>query len=231
VQVIAASILILFGIKTKIIYIGSFLNLVVTFVWIIGITNSFNLLDILDGLAGGTAFIIGLSVLVFSIFNFDIRVMLLSLIIIGVVLGFLVYNFPPAKIYLGNSGSHFLGFILSAVAIYISYAPLERKVALFSPILILGFPIFDTAFLIFMRAKQGRSAFKKSKDHFALRFLKLGYSKETTLFLMLILTLFFSLAGVFISQSANLLGIAIIVAVSLISLILTFRIGAVKIDG
>ena len=132
---------------------------------------------------------------------------------------------------MGNSGSHFLGFTLAAVALAISYAPLERKIALLSPLLILGFPIFDTAFLILMRAKKGRLIFKKSNDHLALRFLRLGYSKNKTLLFMLILSLFFSLSGVCLSQVSNTLGIVIVALVIIVGLVLTKRMSRVSIDG
>jgi UDP-N-acetylmuramyl pentapeptide phosphotransferase/UDP-N-acetylglucosamine-1-phosphate transferase len=132
---------------------------------------------------------------------------------------------------MGNSGSHFLGFSLAAIALGISYAPMERKIALFSPLLILGFAIFDTAFLILMRVRKARSIFKKSNDHLALRFLCLGYSKNRALLFMLSLALFFSLSGVALSQVSNSLGIIIIVLVVMVGLALTKKMGRVSIDG
>ncbi len=191
VQIIAVSLLVTFGIRTQIVYIGTLANMIVTFIWVLGISNAFNHLDVIDGLAAGTAIIISLAFFIVSFLNADIKNAILTLALSGAIFSFLIYNFPPAKIYMGNSGSHFLGFILAVIALAISYAPLERKVALTAPLFILGFPIFDTAFLILMRLRQGRSAFKKSNDHLALRFLKLGYSKNKTLIFMLVLTVFF----------------------------------------
>ena len=230
VQIIATALLIFFGIKTQIIYFNNFINMLITFIWVLTITNAFNHLDIADGLAAGTAVIVGLAFFVISLLHGDIRVTVLSLALSGAIIGFLIYNLPPAKVYMGNSGSHFLGFILAAIALIISYAPLERKIALLSPILILGLPIFDTLFLIFARITKRRLPFKKSNDHIALRFLKLGYSKIKTLLIMLLLCLFFSFCGVLLSQVSNSLGIIIIAFVILIGLIITYRAQKVSID-
>ncbi|GAH05852.1 unnamed protein product, partial [marine sediment metagenome] len=120
-----------------------------TFLWIIGITNAFNHLDILDGLAGGIAVISSAAFFLIALSNANLGVAIPALVLVAVTLSFLRYNLSAAKVYMGNSGSHFLGFTLAAIALGISYAPLERKIALLSPLLILGFPIFDTAFLTF----------------------------------------------------------------------------------
>ena len=231
VQIIATSMLIFFGIRTQIVYIGDILNIVITFLWVLGITNAFNHLDVLDGVAGLTAWVVSMSFLAISIFNHEYVAALLSLTIAGAVFSFLIYNFPPAKIYMGNSGSHFLGFTLASIALLISYAPMERKIALLSPLFILGLPIFDTFFLIFIRMGNRRLPYKKSNDHIALRFIKSGYSKDRTLLFMSLLSLFFCLSGVILSQVSNSLGIAVIGLVILVSLILAYRIGKVPIDG
>ena len=231
VQIIATSLLIFFGIKTQIVYIGNLVNIIITFIWVIGITNAFNHLDVMDGLAAGIAILAGLGLFIISVLKGDINSTIFTIALIGAIFSFLTHNFPPAKIYMGNSGSHFLGFILAAIALLISYAPLERKIALLSPILILGFPIFDTIFLVFMRIIQRRSAFKKSNDHLALRFIKIGYSKNKTLLFMLGLGSFFSLSGVCISQVSTYLGILVIILVGLVSLTLFKKMGKVVIDG
>jgi len=225
------SFLILFGIRTHIINIGHVPNIIITIVWVIGITNAFNHLDVMDGLAGGVALIISFSFFIISVLNQDIKNAILSLSLTGGISAFLIYNLPPANIYMGNSGSHFLGFILSVIAINISYAPLERKIALFSPLLIMGLPLFDTAFLIVMRISKKILPFMKSNDHMALKFLTLGYSKKKSLYVMLFLCLFFSLCGILISQVSNFLGVVIITLASLVSLIISFRFSKVPING
>lgn len=231
VQIVATGFLIFFGIRTRIVYIGDTLNIIITFIWVLGITNAFNHLDVLDGIAGLTAAIASLSFYAISIFNHDTTVIIYSLALLGSVCSFLIYNFPPAKVYMGNSGSHFLGFALAATALLISYASLERKIALLSPLLILGLPIFDTFFLILARIGNRRLPYKKSNDHMSIRFLKLGYTKGKALLFMFLLGSFFSSCGVALSQVSNRLGASIIGLVILVSLILTYRIGKVPIDG
>ena len=231
VQIIAASLLICFGVRTQIVKIGDLLNIIITFLWVLGITNAFNHLDVIDGLAGGTAFIVGSAFFIVSILNVDIRTAVLSLVVAGAALSFLLYNLPPAKIYMGNSGSHFLGFILAAIALTISYAPLERKVALLSPLFILGLPIFDTAFLILVRIANKSLPFKKSNDHLALRFLALGYSKKKSLFIMLGLCLFFCFSGIVISQASNLTGIGAAALAILVSLFISIKMGEAAVNG
>lgn len=231
VQIIATALLVLFGIKTQIVYIGNVLNIMITFIWVLAITNAFNHLDVMDGLASSTAMIISLAFFTISILNQDTKTAILSLALSGAVFSFLIYNLPPAKIYMGNSGSHFLGFVLAAIALVISYAPLQRKVALLSPLLILGLPIFDTAFLILIRMRKNKLPFEKSKDHLALRFLALGYSKKKALLLMLTLALFFSVCGIFLSQASNLFGLSVVIFAVLMSLIITYRMGRFCVDG
>jgi len=231
VQIIATSLLILFGIRTQIVNIGNLANLIVTFIWVLAITNAFNHLDIIDGLASGAAIIVSSAFFVISLLNGDIITTILSLALATASFSFLIYNFPPAKVYMGNTGSHFLGFVLAGIALIISYAPLERKVALISPLLILGLPIFDTVFLIFVRIGKKKLPFKKSNDHLAWRFLALGYSKKKTLFAMFGLGLFFSLCGVIVSQASNSLGLIIITVVVLVSLFLGKKISSVVVNG
>jgi UDP-GlcNAc:undecaprenyl-phosphate GlcNAc-1-phosphate transferase len=227
-QIIVTSLLVLFGIRAQIVHFGNALNIIITFLWVLGITNAFNHLDILDGLAAGIAVIVSLALFVICVLNNDFATAILTLALTGAALSFLIYNLPPARLYMGNSGSHFLGFVLSAIALVISYAPMQRKIALLSPLLVLGFPVFDTAFLILMRTIKKSLPFKKSNDHLALKIIALGYSKKKSLLIMLILTLFFSLCGIFVSQVSNLFGIIIVFLVALVSLLVIRKMSGVK---
>jgi UDP-GlcNAc:undecaprenyl-phosphate GlcNAc-1-phosphate transferase len=197
---------------------------------VLGITNAFNHLDVMDGVAGVTAAIVSLAFFLIAALNGDITTTVLSLTLVGGILSFLIYNLPPARIYMGNSGSHFLGFLLSAIAMAISYASLERGVALLSPLLILGFPIFDTTFLILIRIRKRKMPFAKSKDHFALRLQVLGYSTKQALLIMSALGFFFTLCGVIVSRVANRTGLVIVAFVIVVSLALLRKIGKVAID-
>lgn len=225
VQIAATALLISFGVRTHIVSIGDLINILITFIWVLAITNGFNHLDIMDGLAGGVAIISSLGFFIISIINQDVRTAILSLVLAGALFSFLIYNLPPARIYLGNSGSHFLGFILASIAMMISYAPLERKIALLSPIFILGFPIFDTAFVILMRLKKKVLPLRKSDDHLALRLLRNGYPKNKTLFLMLALCTLFVFSGIVLSKVSNLCGSAILTFIILLCLRISVKVG------
>lgn len=204
-QAAAICLLILQGVQTRIVYIGDIPNIAITFIWIIGITNAFNHLDIMDGLAGLVAFVANLAFFITGYVNGNMLVIVLTLALGGALISFLVFNFPPAKIYMGNSGSHFLGFVLASMALVNSYAPLERPLALLTPLFILGLPILDTCFLIIIRIRQKRSPFRKSDDHLAIRLLKSGYSKKKILLIMFLITAVFSLLGLVLSRVLNLL--------------------------
>jgi UDP-GlcNAc:undecaprenyl-phosphate GlcNAc-1-phosphate transferase len=230
-QIIAATLLILFGVRTHIVFLNEPFNIIVTFIWIIGIANAFNHLDVMDGLAGNAAFISSLAFCVIAFMNQDIKMVILTLGLAGSILGFLAYNLPPAKIYMGNSGSHFLGILLGGIALVISYAPLERKIALLSPIVILGLPILDTLFLIFIRIRKGKLPFNKSNDHIALRLLKLRYPKRRALSTMIMMCLFFLLCGLLLCVVPNTTGILLIMLAITVSVMIIHRISKVSVDG
>lgn len=231
VQIIATILLVFFGVRTQIVHIPNTLNIFITFIWVLGITNAFNHLDVMDGLACGAAVIVSLAFFTISVLNGDIRSAILSLVLAGAAFSFFLYNKPPAKIYMGNSGSHFLGFTLAGIALILSYAPLERKVALLAPLLILGLPIFDTTFLILIRLVNKSLPFKKSNDHLALRLEALGYSKKKALFMMLSLCLFFCLCGIAVSRAPNSLGIGIVVFSVLVSLVVGIKMSETAVNG
>ncbi|MFA5276826.1 MAG: MraY family glycosyltransferase [Candidatus Omnitrophota bacterium] len=217
-QIIAALILVVFGVKTRIIYIGDAANTIITLIWVIGITNSFNHLDIMDGLAAVAAVICIAAFLFLAALKTDIFLITLAAILIGGLSGFLRYNLPQAKVYLGNTGSHFIGFIIAAMAITISYAPIERKIALISPLLILGLPIFDTAFVIFVRMLKGKLPFMKSNDHIATRLLRIGLSKWQALLLMAGWGMLCAFSGVSLTRLNLFPGLLLIAAVLMLSL-------------
>jgi len=230
-QILATILIVLFGVRTYIVGIGEPLNLIITFLWMIGITNAFNHLDVVDGLCAGTALVVSLAFSAIALLNGDINNAVLTLALSGAISGFLIFNLPPAKVYMGNAGSHFLGFAIAGIALLISYAPMERKAALLSPIFILWLPIFDTSFLVFMRLAKKILPFRKSNDHLAFRFLALGYSGKKALFAMFVLCLFFALCGVLISQASNFLGLVIVILVAFVSFALIKRMSKVIVNG
>jgi UDP-GlcNAc:undecaprenyl-phosphate GlcNAc-1-phosphate transferase len=228
VQSFCALLLILFGIRTDIMYLGFWGNTVITFFWILGMTNAFNLLDIMDGLAAGVALIVSSAFLLIGFLSGDLNVQVLSLILSAGSAGFLIFNLPPAKVYLGNSGSHFLGLLISSIALITHYASMDNAFVLLSPIMILGLPIIDTILLVIFRVIKRKPPFKKSRDHLALKIGVLGFSPAKTILIMYLLCSIFASCGVVLTRVNNLLAAGIITAVFLFSISIFWRL--VKIE-
>lgn len=186
IQIIAAYILVRFGIQIdfvtnflnpdKVVYLGIF-TVPLTIFWIVGITNTVNLIDGLDGLAAGISAIAAITLSYVAFVNNFHEAAILTLIIAGSCIGFLPYNFNPAKIFMGDTGSLFLGFILSAIAIN---GTIKGATALTMavPILALGLPIFDTTFAILRRARNGRPIMEADKEHLHHRLLSIGLGQK-----------------------------------------------------
>ncbi|MFA4853740.1 MAG: MraY family glycosyltransferase [Candidatus Omnitrophota bacterium] len=230
-QSFCAVLLVSFGIRTDIIYFGFWGNAVITFFWILGMTNAFNLLDIMDGLAAGTALIVSSAFLLIGLLSADLNVQILSLILCASSTGFLIFNLPPAKAYLGNSGSHFLGMLISCIALITHYASRDNVFALLSPVMILGLPIMDTILLIIFRVIKRRPPFKKSNDHMALKIDALGLSRTKTILIMYLLCSIFAVCGVVLTRVTNLSAAGIIMAVFLFSIGIFQRLIKIEVNG
>jgi len=152
-----------------------YVNLLLTVLWIIGMTNAINILDIMDGLAAGIALIGALFLFVVALINQHEMIAMFAVTLAGSLAGFLPYNFRPARIYMGDTGSMFLGLTLGTLAILGNYTA-KNQLAYFNPLLIFGVAIFDTIFVMLLRAMKGRSMFLGSKDHFAVRLRIAGWS-------------------------------------------------------
>jgi len=146
-----------------------------TVFWLVAVTNAVNLIDGLDGLAAGIAAIAALTMSIISWTQGQTAAMVISLILLASVLGFLPYNFHPARIFLGDTGSMFLGFTLAATAI-IGLTKSATAVSVLIPIVILGIPLFDTAFAVFRRYRNRQPIFYPDKQHLHHRLLEAGLS-------------------------------------------------------
>jgi UDP-GlcNAc:undecaprenyl-phosphate/decaprenyl-phosphate GlcNAc-1-phosphate transferase len=217
-QSLCAALLIAQGVKTDIMYFGFWGNALITFFWLVGMTNAFNLLDIMDGLASGTVLIVSSAFFIIGFLGADLNVQIFSLILCAISLGFLLFNLPPAKVYMGNSGSHFFGLLIAALALMTHYASAENVFALFSPVMILGLPIMDTVLLISFRIVKKKVPFMKSRDHLAFKIGALGLSPRATIAVMYSLCLIFSVCGIILVRVNNLAAGMIIIAVFLFSI-------------
>lgn len=148
-----------------------------TLLWLVGMTNAVNLIDGLDGLASGVTAISAGTLFIVALRTHQMGAALLMLALAGAALGFLKYNFSPASIFLGDSGSYFLGYILAAAAI-IGVFKTTLVVALVVPILILGVPIFDTTFAILRRLKEKKNPFAADNRHIHHLLLRAGLNQR-----------------------------------------------------
>jgi UDP-GlcNAc:undecaprenyl-phosphate GlcNAc-1-phosphate transferase len=150
------------------------LNLLVTVVWVVGVTNAVNLLDNMDGLSSGVSAIAALGVFTMAANNGQFLVATLAIAISGCAIGFLRSNFYPARIYMGDAGSLFLGFVLSVLALKLEFLDAPPLVALGVPIVVLLVPLFDTALVMVNRLAHGRSPFVGGRDHVSHRLVFIG---------------------------------------------------------
>jgi len=210
----------LYAKKMQIYFLPPWANYFVSFLWIMGITNAFNLLDISDGLCAGVALTASFSFMAVSFIKADFVLFCLFTVLSGTLLSFMLFNFPPAKIYMGNSGSHLLGFLFASLSIYGDYATLDNRIALFAPLLILFFPIIDTFILIIMRLRKGIIPLKKSNDHIFLYLLNAGYTRKRSLVKVYFVNLLWVVSGVAVLFGLNPLFVIFII----LAAFYTFRI-------
>lgn len=189
----------------------------ITVLWIVGVTNAVNLIDGLDGLAAGVSTISTVSLFAISLIMREPAVAIVTSAVAGAGFGFLPYNIHPAKIFMGDTGSTFLGFILGSISIvglFKSYAVISLAV----PFLILGLPIFDTAFAIIRRLMRGQSPMHPDRGHVHHRLIDLGFDQKQTVIILLITSGLLSLSAVVLLLCGAERALVLIVAVMVLSM-------------
>ena len=167
------------GVRITLFLPNPILSAIITLLWLLLIINAFNLMDNMDGLSSGVAVVAASIFLIVSIRGGQLFVGTLLAIFIGVNLGFLVYNFPPASIFMGDSGSMFIGYMLAVLTIMNTYYTegTSTIMPVVMPFLILIVPIYDTLSVIYIRWKRGVSIFTADRNHFSHRLVSLGMRK------------------------------------------------------
>lgn len=211
-QVLAAIVAVGFGIRisaSDIPFISNTelaneISMVATVIWIIGITNAINLIDGLDGLSSGIALISCISLLIIFALNYSPMIAILMITsLIGALVGFLPFNFSPAKTFIGDTGSNFLGYILSIVSI-LGVAKTYTAVVIALPMLVLGLPIFDVIWAIIRRMIKGKSIkaiFKADKGHLHHRLLARGFSQKQAVLVMYAMSAALGLFAIILLES------------------------------
>lgn len=167
------------------------------FLWMVGLMNAFNFLDNMDGLCSGISVLAAAAFAVIFILTGQFSLGVICLALIGALSGFLLYNFPPAKIFLGDAGSMFNGFILSALGVLFAKRNNSFN-QLLVPMLVLSYPIFDISLVTFTRAREGRKIYKGGKDHSSHRLMNLGFHPKKTLGSIYLISLGLGITGLLI---------------------------------
>ena len=194
-QAIAVFVLIRSGIYIQLFFLPYWACIILTFFWLIGTTNAFNIIDVMDGLSTGIGIICCLTLFVISLLNGRPMIAVLSISLAGALIGFLRFNFNPATIYLGDSGSMFLGLIIGSLAMTGSYTE-NNLLACLAPVVILGVPVFDTIFVMYIRRKNGIPVMYGSTDHYALRLRKWKLTTKQTVVISYVIGTVLGLSGI-----------------------------------
>lgn len=197
-----------------------YVSMFFTIFWIVGITNAFNLLDNLNGLSGGIAGISSVFFGILAIQDSQIYVAVLCFALAGACFGFLRHNFPKASIFMGDSGSMLLGFILACLAILGTWKTDKISLSLSLPILILGYPIFDTTLVTLLRLKEGRPIYIGGRDHSSHILASLGFRKTKAVLLIYLISTLLGLSAITITKTP--VPIAIIILIVTVLSMLSF---------
>ncbi|WP_309123148.1 MraY family glycosyltransferase [Paenibacillus sp.] len=221
-QIAAASVVVSFGVKVDFVTLPfgdgtqmGWLSIPITIFWIVGVTNAINLIDGLDGLAAGVSAIATGTIFVLALIMGNVTVAVLSAVLLGSILGFLFFNFHPAKIFMGDSGALFLGFSLAALSVLgFKQATLVSFVV---PIFILGVPLSDTFFAIVRRTLNKTPISAADKNHLHHCILALGLSHRNSVLVIYAIAAMFALSAILLSTVAQWVAL-IVIAVTLLVL-------------
>ena len=194
------------------------LSVTLTVIWIVFITNAVNFIDGLDGLAAGVSAIMSISLVFISIRVCEYSIAILGIALMGSCFGFLPFNFNPAKIFMGDTGSTFLGFMLATLSIqgvFKSYAVISFAV----PLLILGLPLFDALFAMIRRILRGQSPMTADRGHLHHRLVDMGFSQKQTVFILYAISGVLGITAVLLAESGVLRALLLVICVLILLLI------------
>ena len=197
-----------------------------TVLWIVAITNAVNLIDGLDGLAAGTSIIAAATMAISGYATGQTEMASMALILIGASLGFLKYNFHPAKIFMGDTGSMFLGYNLSVLAI-MGFTKSFTVLSLVTPILVLAIPILDTLFAIIRRKMNNKPIFKPDKNHLHHCLLNYGFSHRNTVLIIYAVSAVLALCGLIMTYLNPAQGMCLLVVISVIIIYGAMKLGVI----
>jgi len=180
---------------------NNWIDIPVTIFFIVGITNSINFFDNIDGGASGALTIASLFLFILSWQGGQFLIAALSIVLAGATLGFLLWNKPPARIYMGDAGALFLGILIASLAIRFDPNPIDRIASFAIPLLLLAVPILDTSVAVASRIRRGISPFQGGRDHLSHRLMRMGFSKRQSVLILWICSIFFAFFAIAISNA------------------------------
>ena len=203
-QVLAALVIAAADVRTSFMPY-EWMNTVVTVLWVVGVTNAFNLLDNMDGLAAGVAFVASGTLLINAWLLGEFFISLILVAFMGSLLGFLVYNWNPAAIFLGDCGSLFIGYVMASLTLlerYVSHAS-SSYFAVLMPVLVLAVPLLDTATVIVIRVREGRPIYVGDSRHLSHRLVSLGLSQRNSVLVIYLITFCLGLGAVSLADAST----------------------------
>jgi UDP-GlcNAc:undecaprenyl-phosphate GlcNAc-1-phosphate transferase len=202
IQIGTAAVLIISGVHVQL-PIPYALNVAITLAWVVGITNAINLLDNMDGLSGGICAIAAAFFTLLAALNGQILVGALAAAVMGACLGFLVYNFNPASIFMGDAGALFLGFVLAGLGIKLRFPSVSSPwMTWMVPVLVLGVPVFDTTLVFISRLRRGVNPLTTAgKDHTSHRLTRFGLSHREAVMVLYLVACACGLAAIYAAQA------------------------------
>lgn len=231
-QIAAALWIMYFDIRVRFFIDFEFLQALITIAWVVVITNSFNLLDNMDGLSGGVAGVISMLYFLLTMNLGERELSYVSLGLCGAIIGFLRYNFHPSRLFMGDAGSLFIGFQLagiSSMATYLGHGPAEILPVL-TPLIVFSVPLYDTLSVMWIRTREGRSIFEADKKHFSHRLVALGMTHRQAVAEILLLTLAVGLMAILLPKLTATQGLLVLFHTVIVFLVIALleRSGALK---
>ncbi len=200
-QIFGGLILIVTGVTADVFH-NPYIDIPLTLFWVVGITNAMNLLDNMDGLSGGIAACASAFFLLIASLNGQYLVGSLAAALLGASVGFLIYNFNPASIFMGDTGSLFLGFLLAAVGLKLRFTGHPDIVTWLTPVLVLGLPIFDTTLVFVSRLRRGLNPLTHpGTDHISHRLREQGFTPRETVLTLYLVSVILGVLAMFIGQA------------------------------
>ena len=179
---------------------NNWIDIPITTLFIVGVTNSINFFDNIDGGASGALAIAAIFLFILSFQGGQFLIAALSIVLAGATLGFLLWNKPPARIYMGDAGALFLGILIASLAIRFDPNPIDRIASFSIPLLLLAIPILDTSVAVASRIRRRISPFQGGQDHLSHRLIRMKFSKRQSVCILWISSIFFGFIAVVISN-------------------------------